>query len=526
MRKMGHAREEWAPDSGLFEASIGDELRRLYIPGSRAEPSGDEGPIAFPVPAHEDRLGALGGNVVSIEVSEEAVVGRGHSVPILLSQPVLSCWLHWGKLPSARETPDLDLSAVMFDANARVTETVFYRKLTSRHDAIVHTGDDTDVEPGGESEAVHDLAAGTRKMEGIVVELPRIPVGCHAIAIAVTCYTDETSLAEASGAELRVCVGRGGGVGLNEDIVRYYLTSERYNAAAPCILVRDSASESGWKLQTTAKVALGNVVLEAVPALQAMLRQSGVCMPYSVEIEYCRAQRPTPSLRGRSSDFSDSFLAVAGACARAFPGVSVVGNPRGAWEQPRVGAFEVTLVDAAANVRFPLWSKLELKKWPRRMETITGRMHKAMQARLPFEIPEDRSEVRVVLLDAVTRGGLPWSIVEVHALGLAAQKLTLASAKQGLVVDPGGAERKRKKQTMVGDGAGLGEKKTYRVQADVDGVLNMRLPGGRYEVYGLADGYVCEYPLEITVRPFSKNRVIAKVALVPKGAAGEMAPAR
>lgn len=363
MKKLGHVRDEWAPDSGMFEASIGDELRRMYMPVTRDDSHQNDGPIAYPVPPMEVSRGALDGNVVSIEVSEEAVVGQKHAVPIPLSQPVLSCWLHWGKLPSSRETPDLDLSAVMFDGKARVTETVFYRNLSSHHEAVAHTGDDTDVAPGEEGEGEHDRAAGTRRMEGIVVELPRIPTSCHVIMFTVSCYTDETSLADASGAEMRVCVGRGGGGGLSEDIVRYYLTSERYNAAAPCILVRDPEAESGWRLQTMARVALGNVAIEMVPTLQQMLRQSGVCVPYSLEVEYCRAPRPTLSLRGRTSDFSSSFRAVVGACARAFPGVNVVGNPKGAWEEPRIGAFEVTLVDAAANIRFPLWSKIETKKW-------------------------------------------------------------------------------------------------------------------------------------------------------------------
>lgn len=192
MKKLGHVRDEWAPDSGMFEASIGDELRRMYMPATRDDAHRNDGPIAFPVPPAEAGRGALDGNVVSIEVSEEAVVRQGHTVPIPLSQPVLSCWLHWGKLPSSRETPDLDLSAVLFDAKARVTETVFYRNLLSHHEAVSHTGDDTDVRPGEEGEGEHDRAAGTRRMEGIVIELPRIPASCHVIVLTVSCYSGET----------------------------------------------------------------------------------------------------------------------------------------------------------------------------------------------------------------------------------------------------------------------------------------------------------------------------------------------
>jgi hypothetical protein len=44
-----------------------------------------------------------------------------------------------------------------------------------------------------------------------------------------------------------------------------------------------------------------------------------------------------------------------------------------------------------------------------------------MQA--PYELPDDRSEIRITILDAVTRKELPWAVLEVHPLGLAAQKL-------------------------------------------------------------------------------------------------------
>jgi hypothetical protein len=168
-------------------------------------------------------------------------------------------------------------------------------------------------------------------------------------------------------------------------------------------------------------------------------------------------------------------------------------------------------------------------RWPKRMETIMQRMQRAMDARLPYEMPEDRSEVRVIVLDAVTRKGLPWSIVQVNALGLAAQKLKIASAKAGLSNGsaPPASKKKAVSQTMIAGGsAELSEKKTYRVQTDGEGVLNMRLPGGRYELLGLADGYVCEYPLEMSVRPFSKNRVIAKVAVLPNDAALDQAGGR
>ena len=56
-------------------------------------------------------------------------------------------------------------------------------------------------------------------------------------------------------------------------------------------------------------------------------------------------------------------------------------------------------------------------------------------------------------------------------------------------------------------------KRLYRVQTNGRGLLRMRLPGGRYEVWGISEGYDCEYPLEMHVRPFSKFKLNARLAL-------------
>lgn len=184
---------------------------------------------------------------------------------------------------------------------------------------------------------------GVRRKEGIVVHLPRLGNDVQAIVFAVTCYSEEESgLSEAVGAELRVSVGASGDNALQTDMLRYYLSSERYNAAAPCMLLRDARSGSGWSVRTAPRVGVGNVVVEMMPVLQSMLRESGACLPYLVQVEYCTARRPSGSLRGKRSDYTNSFKAVALGVRRIFPFIIVQGNPTDA---PRVGSFEVTFVD-------------------------------------------------------------------------------------------------------------------------------------------------------------------------------------
>ncbi len=110
-------------------------------------------------------------------------------------------------------------------------------------------------------------------------------------------------------------------------------------------------------------------------------------------------------------------------------------------------------------------------------------------------------------MDAVARKPIPHAVVEVHALGLAAQKLQL---------DAGGKAKKRGSKDAPGTLQGAIGKRLYRVQSDGKGKLKMRLPGGRYEIWGMAEGYDCEYPLEISVRAYSKFKLHARLALAPK----------
>ena len=78
---------------------------------------------------------------------------------------------------------------------------------------MVHLGDDTDDRISPAELATNpytpadDAAAGARRKEGILVHLPRVQANVVAIAFAVTSYTDEMGLAEAAGAEMRLCVG-------------------------------------------------------------------------------------------------------------------------------------------------------------------------------------------------------------------------------------------------------------------------------------------------------------------------------
>jgi len=512
----GKLKEHWAPDSGMLEAAISQELTDMSRPRDIAE-------IMAPL---EPLIPALGvdpsdifpgvnpaSDVIQIEVSEEAVSVASELLPLSRRQPVISVWLHWGCQSRSDTAADLDLSAVCFDSKARVLDTIFYRNLVSHHEAIVHLGDDTDdtVAPAELVTNPHttadDVAAGTRRKEGLLIHLPRVQKEVAAIAVAVTCYSDEMGLSEAAGAELRLCVGPTHSAGLDNDLIRYVLSSERYKAAAPCMLVR-SGSESGWSVYTRPRVCLANVVIEMIPVLQTMLRQTNVCVPYILHVEYCTARRPTSSLRGKRADYTNSFKAVALAVRRAFPFVIVQGNPMSPAQKPRVGSFEISFVDAERGTSQIIYSKIEQGQWPSRMDTILRSVADAMaRVQVMYQLPDDRSEVEMSVVDAVSGLEVPWAVIEVHALGLAAQKLQIG--ERSVTSDA----RKRSKRASRKTDTLVPGKRLYRVQTNGHGILRMRLPGGRYEVWGISQGFDCEYPLEMHVRPFSKFKLHARLAL-------------
>lgn len=200
MKLEGKVRDLWAPDSGMLEAAISAELTALQKSKDIAEVLAPLEPL---IPALGVDPTMVGGafpgmptaDVMSIEVSEEAVSIAAETIPLSLKQPVVSAWLHWGSQSGQERAADLDLSAVCFDNKARVTETIFYRNLVSQHEALVHLGDDTDdtISPAELVTNPHtpadDVAAGARRKEGILVHLPRVQANVVAIAFAVTCYT-------------------------------------------------------------------------------------------------------------------------------------------------------------------------------------------------------------------------------------------------------------------------------------------------------------------------------------------------
>jgi len=506
LKLKGMIRDEYAPDTGLFESAMAKELADLSAQRDIRELMMEQ-TAAMKRQRSRRNVAQSATRRLTLEVCEDAHENVEAKLPISKEQPVISAWLSWGK-SQGDSAPDLDLSCICFDDKGRVLEIIFYRSLVGKNEALVHLGDDVERSQAAavsSNGVVLDLAADVRREETILVELPRVMQSVVAIAFVVTCFSDESGLADAIGAELILCSGSSRS-NPEDELVRHYLSSERYNAALTSMLVRDRSSPSSWSIRTITRVAMANVAVEMVQMVQSLLRTREICSPYTVLIEYCTAARPTSSLRGSKSEFSKAYKAVAKAIAQAFPFVRVVGNPSGLVEKPRIGSFEVTLLDGSRVVRV-IWSKLLLGRWPRRMDSILTRLAAAVkQGSSASSVPDERSEVEVLVVNASSRERLPWATVEVRALGIAAQKLQMLN---------GGKKKERSRGWMADSKVqeDAPSRCQYRVQADEEGKLRIQIPGGRYEFWGICAGYDCEYPLELLVKPFSKTKTKVTLAL-------------
>ncbi|EKX35154.1 hypothetical protein GUITHDRAFT_118702 [Guillardia theta CCMP2712] len=506
LKLKGMIRDEYAPDTGLFESAMAKELADLSAQRDIRDMMMEQ-TAAMKRQRSQRRVSQSAARKLTLEVCEDAHENVEAKIHISKEQPVISAWLSWGK-SQGDSAPDLDLSCICFDDKGRVLEIIFYRSLVGKNEALVHLGDDFDraQDAAVSSDGVLlDHAADVRREETILVELPRIMQSVVAIAFVVTCFSDEGGLADAVGAELILCSGSSRS-NPEDELVRHYLSSERYNAALTSMVVRDRSSPSNWSIRTITRVAMANVAVEMVQMVQSLLRNREICSPYTVLIEYCTATRPTSSLRGKKSEFTKAYKAVVKAISHAFPFVRVVGNPQGLVEKPRIGSFEVTLLDGSRVVKL-IWSKLMLGRWPQKMDTILRRVASAVkQGSTAAPVPDERSEVEIRMVNASTRERLPWATVEVRALGIAAQKLQMLN----------GVKKKEKPRGWMADKKGQEEAPArcqYRVQADEDGKLRIRIPGGRYELWGICAGYDCEYPLELLVKPFSKTKMKVTLAL-------------
>jgi tellurium resistance protein TerZ len=155
-----------------------------------------------------------------------------------------------GLFGSRSQSIDLDASALLFDAQRRLVDAVWFRQLQSKDGSVQHTGDNLTGEGEGDDES-------------IIVELPRLSPAVTQIVFTVNSFTGQ-DFSQIENAFCRLVDETTG-----EELARYDLTGAgRHNAQIMAKVARDGA---GWTMTAIGAVATGRTFQDLLPATAAHL---------------------------------------------------------------------------------------------------------------------------------------------------------------------------------------------------------------------------------------------------------------
>lgn len=146
---------------------------------------------------------------------------------------------------------DLDASAIVFDANRRVLDWVYYGQLDSRDGSLHHTGDNLTGEGEGDDEQ-------------IVVDLSRLPLEAKHIVFVITSYSKQT-FNEIANVFARVVDLSGG----EKELVRFDLAQQGPNTGM--VMARLTSENNGWQFTAIGAPASGQTYKDVIPAAQQAL---------------------------------------------------------------------------------------------------------------------------------------------------------------------------------------------------------------------------------------------------------------
>jgi len=145
---------------------------------------------------------------------------------------------------------DLDASALLFDAQRKLVDAVWFRQLQSKDGSVQHTGDNLTGEGEGDDES-------------IIVDLPRLSPAVTQIVFTVNSFTGQ-DFSQIENAFCRLVDESTG-----EELARYDLTgSGRHNAQIMAKVTRDGA---GWAMTAIGAIASGRTFQDLLPATAAHL---------------------------------------------------------------------------------------------------------------------------------------------------------------------------------------------------------------------------------------------------------------
>jgi tellurium resistance protein TerZ len=145
---------------------------------------------------------------------------------------------------------DLDASAVLYDANRKVLDQVWFRQLRSKDGAVLHSGDNLTGDGDGDDES-------------ITVFLDRLPAQVSTIVFLVNSFTGQ-NFSQIENAFCRLVDETTG-----QEIAKYELTGSGTHTAQ--VMAKVSRDGAGWSMTAIGAIANGRTFQDLLPAIQATL---------------------------------------------------------------------------------------------------------------------------------------------------------------------------------------------------------------------------------------------------------------
>ena len=139
---------------------------------------------------------------------------------------------------------DLDASCVMFDAQNKIIDTVWFRQLKSKDGSIVHTGDNLTGDGDGDDEQ-------------IIVDLSRVPETVKSLVFTVNSFSGQTF----DSIESAYC--RMINASNNQEIARYTLSGKGNHSAQ--IMAKVYRHNDEWKMHAIGEAGFGRTIEALVP---------------------------------------------------------------------------------------------------------------------------------------------------------------------------------------------------------------------------------------------------------------------
>ena len=145
---------------------------------------------------------------------------------------------------------DLDASCLLFDANRRMIDQVWFRQLTSADGSIVHSGDNR-------------TGAGDGDDETIAVDLSRLPASVTALVFTVNSFTGDTfdRIANAYCRLVDATTGR--------ETARYDLTGVGSHTGQ--VMAQIVRTGGGWEMKALGERTSGRTFHDMMPQITAAL---------------------------------------------------------------------------------------------------------------------------------------------------------------------------------------------------------------------------------------------------------------